>query len=134
MSNTTNLKKVAIVRIYSTRNNTIIHATDITGSETIGIASGGLFAPGRKKSYADAAIRAAEKVCQQMKDRGISAIYIFVRGKGRGRSKAPNAAATSAALREINRHGFELLGPIVDLTPIARGGCREKGGKRGRRV
>jgi len=33
----------AIVHIYSSFNNTIIHMTDLTGAETLGIASGGMF-------------------------------------------------------------------------------------------
>jgi small subunit ribosomal protein S11 len=126
-------EKIAIVKIFSTKNNTIVHATDVTGAETICIASGGHFTSGRKKASADAAIRAAEKVCQALKERGFTSIFIFVRGKGRGRSKTP-APAASAAIREIGRQGFNIVAPVVDITPIARGGCREPGGKRGRRV
>ncbi|UCF59634.1 MAG: 30S ribosomal protein S11, partial [Candidatus Bathyarchaeota archaeon] len=33
----------AVVHIYSSYNNTIIHITDISGAETIARASGGMF-------------------------------------------------------------------------------------------
>ncbi|MEK6963396.1 MAG: 30S ribosomal protein S11, partial [Nanoarchaeota archaeon] len=38
-----------------------------------------------------------------------------------------------AAIRSLSRMGLK-IGIIEDVTPVPHGGCRKKGGKRGRRV
>ncbi len=125
--------RVAIVHIYSSKNNTIVHATDMTGAETIAIASGGMVVDGgSKKGTATAAMKAMELVAQKLKDMGIKYVIIYVRAPGGTKSKTPGPGA-QAAIRELARHG---LIPIVirDVTPIPHDSTRKKGGKRGRRV
>lgn len=123
----------AVVHIYSSKNNTIIHATDETGAETIAIASGGMVVDAdSKKGTATAAMKAMEIVATKLKDMGIRQVIIKVRAPGGTKSKTPGPGA-QAAIRELARHG---LIPIVirDVTPIPHDGTRKKGGKRGRRV
>ena len=126
-------KRVAIVHIYSSKNNTIVHATDITGAETIAIASGGMVVDAdRKKRTPYAAMRATEIVAQKMKDLGITHVMVEVRAPGGTKAKTPGPGA-QAAIRELARQGFKLIS-IRDVTPIPHDSTRRKGGKRGRRV
>lgn len=123
----------AVVHIFSSKNNTIVHATDETGAETIAIASGGMVMDAdSKKGTAIAAIKAMEIVASKLKDMGVRQVIINVRAPGGIKSKTPGPGA-QAAIRELARHG---LIPVVirDVTPIPHDGTRKKGGKRGRRV
>ena len=124
--------KWAVVHIYSTFNNTIVHFTDITGSETIARASGGMFVKAdRLESSPYAAMQAAQYCAKIAKDRGITAVHIKVRAKGGSYSQTPGPGA-QAAIRAIARAGFK-IGRIEDVTPIPHDGTRPKGGRRGRR-
>ena len=126
-------KRVAVVHIYSSKNNTIVHATDITGAETIAIASGGMVVDAdRKQGTPYAAMKAPEIVAQKLKDRGIRMVIVKVRAPGGTKAKTPGPGA-QAAIRELARQGLRLIA-IRDVTPIPHDGTRRKGGKRGRRV
>ncbi|MCK4438154.1 30S ribosomal protein S11, partial [Candidatus Bathyarchaeota archaeon] len=73
----------AIIRIFSSFNNTIIHMTDLTGAETLGIASGGMFVKAdRLKPSPYAAMKAAQHIAGIAKDKGVNAIHIKVRAPG----------------------------------------------------
>ncbi|MEM0482290.1 MAG: 30S ribosomal protein S11 [Nitrososphaerota archaeon] len=122
-----------IIHIYSSYNNIIVHATDITGAETIAIASGGMFVEsGRLESSPYAATRAANYVMEAVKQRGINAVHIRVRAPGGVKSKTPGPG-TQAAIRAIARSGV-MIGRIEDVTPLPHDSVRRKGGRRGRRV
>ncbi len=122
-----------IVNIYATYNNTIIHITDLTGAETIARSSGGqMVRADRLESSPTAAIMAAKKVAEISKEKGVNQVYVKVRAKGgQNGSKYPGPGA-QPAIRALTRAGIRLLG-IEDVTPIPHGGCRKKGGRRGRR-
>lgn len=122
----------AVVHIHSTFNNTIVHLTDVTGSETIAMASGGMFVKAdRLESSPYAAMQAAQHCARVAKERGITAIHIKVRAKGGSYSVTPGPGA-QAAIRALARFGFK-MGRIEDVTPIPHDGTRPKGGRRGRR-
>lgn len=124
--------KWAVIHIRSTFNNTIVQLTDITGSETIARASGGMFVKAdRLESSAYAAMQAARHCARVAKDRGITAIHIKVRAKGGSYSLTPGSGA-QAAIRALARFGFK-IGRIEDVTPVPHNGTRPKGGRRGRR-
>ncbi len=128
-----NSSRKAVIHIYSSKNNTIIHATDETGAETIVIASGGMVVEAdSKKGTATAAMKAMEIVANKLVDMGIKYVSVYVRAPGGTGPKTPGPGA-QAAIRELARHG---LVPIVirDVTPIPHDSTRKKGGKRGRRV
>jgi small subunit ribosomal protein S11 len=122
-----------IVNIYSSYNNIMIAVTDITGSETIAKASGGMFVTGgRMEASPYAAMRVASYVMEVAKAKGINAVHIRVRAPGGVKSKTPGPG-TQAAIRTIARSGV-LIGRIEDVTPVPHDSVRKKGGRRGRRV
>ncbi|MHA1712281.1 MAG: 30S ribosomal protein S11 [Candidatus Freyarchaeota archaeon] len=126
-------EKWAVVHIYSSYNNTIIHFTDISGAETIARTSGGMFVKAdRMESSPYAAMRAAAHAAAIAKDRGITAIHIKVRAPGGSGARTPGPGA-QAAIRALARAGFR-IGRIEEVTPIPHDGTRRKGGRRGRRV
>ena len=125
--------KWAVAHIFASHNNTIITVTDITGAETLAKCSGGMVVKADKDEPSPyAAMIAAQRVADEIKEKGIDGIHIKVRGIGRGRSKSPGPGA-QAAIRALARAGLR-IGRIEDVTPLPHDGCREKGGRRGRRV
>jgi len=123
-----------VLHIFSTKNNTILHATDMTGAETLSIQSGGMIVKSdREESSPYAAMQAAMHLSEAVKEKGYSGLHIKVRARGgSGGSRYPGKGA-QAAIRAISRSGL-IIGRIEDVTPIPHDGCRAKGGKRGRRV
>jgi small subunit ribosomal protein S11 len=123
----------AIVNIYSSYNNTIVHITDLTGAETIAIKSGGMFVKAdRYESSPYAAMQAGSSAAQTAKDKGVTSINIKVRAPGGLGSKAPGPGA-QPAIRALARSGLQ-IGRIEETTPVPHDGCRRPGGRRGRRV
>jgi small subunit ribosomal protein S11 len=122
-----------VANIYASYNNTIIHITDLTGAETIAIASGGqMVRADRLESSPTAAMMAAKKAAMVAKEKGVDKLFVKVRAQGgHNGSKYPGPGA-QPAIRALTRSGIKLLG-IEDVTPIPHGGCRKKGGRRGRR-
>jgi small subunit ribosomal protein S11 len=123
-----------VVHIYGSYNNTIVHITDLSGSETIARTSGGQFVKAdRLESSPYAAMRAAAEAATIARDKGISAIHIKVRAPGGSGARTPGPGA-QAAIRALARAGFTTIGRIEEVTPIPHDGTRRKGGRRGRRV
>jgi len=126
-------EKWAVVHIYSSYNNTLIHITDISGAETIARASGGMFVKAdRMESSPYAAMRSASSAAETAKDKGITAIHIKVRAPGGSGPRTPGPGA-QAAIRALARAGFQ-IGRIEEVTPVPHDGTRRPGGRRGRRV
>ncbi|HEX32810.1 MAG TPA: 30S ribosomal protein S11 [Candidatus Aenigmarchaeota archaeon] len=126
-------ERVGVAHIYSSFNNTIIHITDITGSETISRTSGGMVVKqGRNKPSPYAAMQAAQRAADEAKNKGITSIHVKVRAPGGSKSKTPGPGA-QPAIRALARAGLKILS-IEDVTPIPHDSCRKKGGRRGRRV
>ncbi len=126
-------EKWAIVKIYSSYNNTIVHVTDLSGAETIARYSGGMFVKAdRYQSSPYAAMQAAFSAAQTAQDKGINAVHIQVRAPGGHGLKTPGPGA-QPAIRAIARSGLR-IGRIEEVTPIPHDGTRRPGGRRGRRV
>ena len=124
----------AVAHIYASYNNTIIHVTDITGTETLALASGGQVVKShRLESSPTAAMTAAKKAAEIAKEKGISGLHIKVRAPGGHNGPMNPGPGSQAAVRALSRMGLR-IGFIEDVTPVPHGGCRKKGGKRGRRV
>jgi small subunit ribosomal protein S11 len=122
-----------IAHIFSTVNSTIIHITDITGSETIAKYSGGMMTDkDREGGSPFPAMQAAKHAAEDALEKGIIGINIKVRGKGGHHKKAPGAGA-QPAIRALARSGLR-IGVIEDVTPTPTDGTKRKGGRRGRRV
>jgi len=90
-------EKWGIAYIFSTANNTIIHITDITGSETISKASGGMMTDkDREHGSPFPAMLAAKKVAEIALEKGLTGVHIRVRAAGGTKSKSPGAGAQPA--------------------------------------
>src|SRR3989338_5264243 len=123
-----------IAHIYSSYNNTIIHITDITGTESISRSSGGqVVKADRMESSPTAAMIAAKKAAEIAKEKGINAIHVKIRAPGGHNGPLNPGPGAQAAIRALSRMGLK-IGIIEDVTPIPHDTCRKKGGKRGRRV
>lgn len=125
--------KWGIAYIFSSANNTIIHITDITGSETISRISAGMMTDkDREGGSPYPALLAARKAAEIAIEKGVNAVHIKVRAPGGIRSKNPGAGA-QPAIRALARAGL-MIGRIEDVTPLGHGFMKSKGGRRGRRI
>ncbi len=123
-----------VAHIYSSKNNTIIHITDITGAETIAIVSGGFVTSSdRYEGTPTAAILATRAAAEKALRVGITAVHVKVRAPGGHNGPRIPGPGANAAIRTLVRKGLK-IGFILDVTPIPHDGCRRKGGRRGRRV
>lgn len=126
-------KAWGVAHIYSSFNNTIIHITDLTGAETISRWSGGrVVRADREESSPYAAMQAAMRAAEEVKEKGIIGVHIKVKAPGGGGSRTPGQGA-QPAIRALARAGLK-IGRIEDVTPIPHDGTKRPGGKRGRRV
>jgi small subunit ribosomal protein S11 len=123
-----------VVHIFASYNDTIIHITDSTGTETLALASGGQVVKAhRMESSPTAAMMAAKKAGEQAKEKGITALNVKIRARGGHNGPNNPGPGAQAAVRTLSRMGFK-MGIIEDVTPLPHDRCRKKGGKRGRRV
>jgi small subunit ribosomal protein S11 len=123
-----------VLHIYSSKNNTILHVTDVTGSETLSIKSGGMMVKSQREEASPyAAMQAALRIAEDVKDKGVTGLHIKVRAPGGHNGPRYPGKGAQSAIRAISRSGL-VIGRIEDVTPMPFGGCRPKGGKRGRRV
>ncbi len=126
-------EKWGVANVYSTSNNTIVHITDITGSETISRFSAGMMTDkDRDGGMPFPAMLAARKAAEAAVAQGITGIHIRVRARGSQYSKSPGMGA-QPAIRALARAGLR-IGVIEDITPVTHGHLRKKGGRLGRRV
>lgn len=124
----------AVAHIYASYNDTIVHITDVTGSETIAVASGGMVVKSdRMESSPTAAIMAAKRAGELALDKGISGLHVQVRAPGGHNGPNNPGPGAQAAIRALSRMGIR-IGIIEDVTPLPHGGSKKKGGKRGRRA
>lgn len=122
-----------IAHIYASYNNIIITLTDLTGSETLTKCSGGMVVKAAKdESSPYAAMRAAERVADIAREKGIDSIHVRIRAPGGNKSISPGPGA-QFAIRALARAGLR-IGRIEDVTPVPHDGGKSKGGRRGRRV
>ena len=125
--------KWAICHVYSSKNDTIITVTDLSGAETIAKASGGMMVKAdREEGKPYAAMQSAAKVANEVKNRGITGLHIRIRAPGGNGAKTPGAGA-QAVVRSLARMGLR-IGKIEDVTPTPTDTTKRPGGRRGRRV
>ncbi len=122
-----------VAHIYSSKNDTIITITDLSGAETIATGSGGMIVKAdREEGSPYAAMQATFRAAEKAKERGITGVHVRVRAPGGHKTKTPGAGA-QAAIRALARSGLR-IGKIEDVTPIPTDTTKRPGGKRGRRV
>jgi small subunit ribosomal protein S11 len=125
--------RTGIAHIYSSKNNTIIHITDITGAETIVKVSGGMITKNdREKGNPFPAMVAAKRAAEEAKSKGIMRLNVKVRAPGGHKAKNPEKGA-QPAIRALVRSGLRIM-DIEDVTPLPHDTTRKKGGRRGRRL
>ena len=121
---------IGVAHIYTSFNNTIVHITDLAG-KTISRVSGGMVTKhSRLKANPTVAMFAAKRAAEIARDAGVTGLYVKI--KAQTGSQAPGPGA-HAAVKSLSKQGMKIIS-IVDVTKVARGGPKLKGGKRGRRV
>ena len=119
----------AMVNIYSSYNNTIVHVTDMSGRTIIKVSGGMVTKHGRLKANPTIAMYISKRISEKMKEEKIKSLYIKIRAKTGNPSPGPGA---NALVKSLSREGFKIIN-ILDITRIPRGGPKKKGGRRGRR-
>lgn len=119
----------AVVNIYASFNNTIVHITDMSG-KTISKVTGGMVTKhSRLKANPTIAMFIAKRIAENIKDLGVKSLYVRIRAKTRNHAPGPGA---HAIIKSLSRSGFKIIN-ILDTTRMPRGGPKKKGGRRGRR-
>ena len=102
-----------VAHIFASFNDTFVHVTDLSGSETIVRVTGGMKVKAdRDESSQYAAMLAAQDIAERCKVLGITALHIKLRASGGNRTKSPGPGAQSA-LRALPRSGVK-IGRIED--------------------
>jgi len=120
----------AILNIYASFNNTLVHVTDMSGKTLAKVTGGMVTKHDRLKANPTIAMFIAKRIAENIKDLGVKSLYVRIRAKTRNPAPGPGA---HAIIKSLSREGFRILN-ILDTTRIPRGGPKKKGGRRGRRV
>ncbi|MAH03338.1 30S ribosomal protein S11 [Candidatus Pacearchaeota archaeon] len=119
----------AIVNIYTSFNNTLVHVTDMSGKTLAKVTGGMVTKHDRLKANPTIAMFIAKRISEQIKELHIKSLYVRIRTKTRNPAPGPGA---HAIIKSLSREGFKILN-ILDTTRNPRGGPKKKGGRRGRR-
>ena len=119
----------AVVNIYTSFNNTIVHITDMTGKTITKVTGGMVTKHNRLKANPTIAMFIAKRVAETLKELNVKSLYFRIRAKTGNPAPGPG---THAIVKSLSREGFKILN-ILDNTRVARGGPKKKGGRRGRR-
>src|SRR3989338_7736192 len=102
-------ENAGIVHIYSSFNNTIVHVTDLSGS-TISRYSGGMVTKqDRLKANPTTGMFLAKKIGEEIKELGITSLYVKMRSKTGSPSIGPGAnmvVKTLLTYREVIPNSF----------------------------
>ncbi len=120
----------AVVNIYTSFNNTIVHVTDMSGRTLTKVSGGMVTKHNRLKANPTIAMFIAKRISETMKELGVKSLYVRIRAKTGNNSPGPGA---NALIKSLSREGYRILN-ILDATRVPRGGPKKKGGRRGRRV
>ena len=75
----------------------------------------------------------AKEAARNAKEKGVKKLHVRVRAQGGHNGSRHPGPGAQPTIRTLTRNGMKILS-IEDVTPIPHGGCRKKGGRRGRRV
>ncbi|MEK6895748.1 MAG: 30S ribosomal protein S11 [Nanoarchaeota archaeon] len=120
----------AIVNIYTSFNNTLVHVTDMSGKTIIKVSGGMVTKHNRLKANPTIAMFIAKKITETIKDLGIGTLFVKIRAQTGNPAPGPGA---NALVKSLIREGYKIAN-ILDITRVPRGGPKKKGGRRGRRV
>ena len=119
----------AIVKIYTSFNNTIVHVTDMSGKTLAKVTGGMVTKHGRLKANPTIAMFIAKRISENLKELSVTSLYVRIRAKTGNPAPGPGA---NSLIKSLSREGFKILN-ILDTTRTPRGGPKKKGGRRGRR-
>jgi ribosomal protein S11 len=119
----------AVVNIYTSFNNTIVHVTDMSGRTITKVTGGMVTKHGRLKANPTIAMFIAKRIDESIKDLGVKSLYVRIRSKTGNAVPGPGA---HALVKSLTRSGYKISN-ILDTTKFPRGGPKKKGGRRGRR-
>jgi len=122
-------ERVGVLNIYTSFNNTLMNLTDLSGKSFAKYTGGQSTKQCRLKANPTIAMFIAQRIAEEARDNGLTGFYVRIRAKTGQNNPGPGA---HAALKSLTRAGFKVLS-IMDTTRIARGGPKQKGGRRGRR-
>lgn len=120
----------AIIDIYTSFNNTIVHVKDFSGKTITKVSGGMVTKHSRLKANPTIAMFIAKRVGENLKEVGVTSLYFRLRAKTRNPAPGPGA---NSIIKSLSRDGFKVMN-ILDNTRFPRGGPKKKGGRRGRRV
>jgi len=118
-----------ILNIFTSFNNTIVHVTDMSGNTIARVTGGMVTKHDRLKANPTIAMFIAKRIAENLKETGMTNLYVKIRAKTGNPAPGPGA---NAIIKSLSREGFKILN-ISDTTRIPRGGPKKKGGRRGRR-
>jgi len=119
----------AVVNIYTSFNNTLVHVTDMSGKTLAKVTGGAVTKHSRLKANPTIAMFIAKRIAENIKDLGVKILYVRIRAKTRNPAPGPGA---HTIIKSLTRSGFKIIN-ILETTRIPRGGPKKKGGRRGRR-
>ncbi|MBM3228358.1 30S ribosomal protein S11 [Candidatus Pacearchaeota archaeon] len=122
-------KAEAVVDIYPSFNNTIVHVKDMSGKTLTKVTGGMVTKHGRLKANPTIAMFIAKRVEENLKELDVDSLYFRIRAKTGNPAPGPGA---NSIIKSLSRGGFKILN-ILDTTRLPRGGPKKKGGRRGRR-
>jgi len=123
-------EKVGILNLYTSFNNTIAQLCDLSGS-TIGRVTGGQITKhDRLKANPSIAMFIGKRIGEIAKEQEMNSFYVRIRGQTNATGPGPGA---HAVVKTLTKEGFKIIN-ISDTTRIPRGGPKQGGGRRGRRV
>jgi|TARA_Y100000310_G_scaffold335856_1_gene418922 small subunit ribosomal protein S11 len=120
----------AVINIYTSFNNTLVHVTDMSGRTLAKVTGGMVTKHDRLKANPTIAMFIAKRISENIKDLNIKSLYVRIRAKTKSPGPGPG---TNSIIKSLSREGFKILN-ILDTTRVPRGGPKKKGGRRGRRV
>ena len=119
----------AVMNVYTSFNNTIVHVTDMSGRTLTKITGGMTTKHSRLKANPTIAMFIAKRVAKNLKELNVKTLYFRVRAKTGNPAPGPGI---HAIIKSLSREGFKIVN-ILDSTRLPRGGPKKKGGRRGRR-
>jgi len=123
-------ERTAVLKIQTTKNNTILTLTDLAGNIISKSSGGQNTKQARLKSSPTVAMFAAKKIAEDAKELGITNFYVRVKS---ATDEIRPSSAAHAIVKSLSRDDFKIIS-VLDITKSARGGPKKAGGRRGRRV
>ena len=102
--------------IYTSYNNTIVTATDMTGNPIVVSSAGAHGFKGARKGTSYASGIVAQHVAKKVREMGLEKVSVLVKGPGSGRE---------SAIRSVQAAGLR-ISSVKDVTPIPHNGCRPR--------